>query len=114
MTSKTIYLYVYENDQKKAETDMGLLVGRVDTEHKVHAHNSLYACDLEDSLFSTLLTFQEISAYVNFSQSVSIKRRPEHKPSEVLVRSSGGCCPDLLSSQSLSLTCSVAALRLVS
>ena len=78
------------------------------------AHNSLYACDLEDSLFSTLLTFQEISAYVNFSQSVSIKRRPEHKPSEVLVRSSGGCCPDLLSSQSLSLTCSVAALRLVS
>ena len=56
----------------------------------------------------------EISAYVNFSQSVSIKRRPEHKPSEVLVRSSGGCCPDLLSSQSLSLTCSVAALRLVS
>ena len=56
----------------------------------------------------------EISAYVNFSQSVSIKRRPEQKPSEVLVRSSGGCCPDLLSSQSLSLTCSVAALRLVS
>ena len=45
MTSKTIYLYVYENDQKKAETDMGLLVGRVDTEHKVHAHNSLYACE---------------------------------------------------------------------
>ena len=35
------------------------------------AHNSLYACDLEDSLISTLLTFQEISAYVNFSQSVS-------------------------------------------
>lgn len=24
---------------------MGLLVGRVDTEHKVHAHNSLYACE---------------------------------------------------------------------
>lgn len=44
MTSKTIYLYIYENDQKKVETNMGLLVGMVHTEYKGCFYNSLYAC----------------------------------------------------------------------